>query len=189
MTNIKSNHKHKQKHTHQKHQKQKDGEGSDPKSWSNIHSKISSSNKAGRRKIDFVKAKVTSFSVATDLTSASSAQALANNASKQQGKEGNAKTFKSNRDADTHDIKKELFPAAIVQKYVTWLTMKRIGPGMMNHGNTCFMNSVLQCLLHVAPLSQILMKESNLALRGLNEKDGRNNTTISLMYQRYVDVA
>lgn len=149
---------------------------SDQKSWSNIHSKISSTNKAERRKIAFVKAKNASFTV-----EGSQSKSISNIP-----KDPNAKTFKSNRELDSHNAKKELFPAALVQKYVNWVAMKRIGPGMMNHGNTCYMNSVLQCLLYVPSLSQILMKESGLALRGLSEKDGRNNTTISLMYQRCV---
>jgi uncharacterized UBP type Zn finger protein len=150
---------------------------SEQKTWNNIHSKISSNNKNERRKIKFVKAQNVSFTV-------DNGEGKGQGQGQKKLKDPNSKTFKSNREADTHDSKKELFPASVVEKYTTWTTMKRIGPGMMNHGNTCYMNSVLQCLLYVPSLSQILMKENTLALRGLNEKDGRNNTTITLMYQR-----
>ena len=32
-------------------------------------------------------------------------------------------------------------------------------PGLVNHGNTCFMNSALQCLAHTKELSDYFMSE------------------------------
>ena len=77
-----------------------------------------------------------------------------------------------------------LFDPAVVLKYTRWETITRVGPGLFNNGNTCFLNSTLQCLLHTPALTQVLMKESKLALNGL-ERDESQQKTILQLYQRY----
>jgi ubiquitin C-terminal hydrolase len=77
----------------------------------------------------------------------------------------------------------EIFDPAIVSKYMLWKTdYSKAGPGLNNHGNTCFLNSTLQCLLHTPALSQVLLNESQVALKGL---DSRNNSTQRSILQHY----
>ncbi|KAI9029651.1 hypothetical protein CLU79DRAFT_473510 [Phycomyces nitens] len=43
----------------------------------------------------------------------------------------------------------------------TWKINRRIGPGLLNGMNTCFLNSVLQCLTYTPPLAQYLLTKSH----------------------------
>ena len=62
-----------------------------------------------------------------------------------------------------------LFSKDLVSKYLKWSKVQRIGPGFYNDGNSCYLNSTLQCLLYIPALSQILVNETRLALKNIQQ--------------------
>ena len=50
-----------------------------------------------------------------------------------------------------------LYPEENVE--IKWKAIQRIGPGLANLGNTCFLNSVLQVLAYTPPLFNYIMSE------------------------------
>lgn len=84
-----------------------------------------------------------------------------------------------------------LFPKEVIPKYLRWNAINRVGPGFFNEGNTCFLNSTLQCLLYLAPFSQCLLHESPLALKNVakaNTDDRRERAVIELYNNLVKDV-
>ncbi len=77
----------------------------------------------------------------------------------------------------------ELFPMYKVDDLMEWKSMKPIGPGLYNHGNTCYINSTLQCLLYIPVLAQHLAQERDeyVALGGIELKEGRERVSFDAL--------
>lgn len=139
--------------------------------WSKVKNEAALSRKREFRRIEFV----ASTQVAKPQIQANSQNGVVphtNNTNTQTKPNGASEPAKTSKEDG-------LFSPSIITKYQRWNQIRRVGPGFFNDGNSCYLNSTLQCLVHTPALAQVLQLDPKLVLKGLgivaNGSDNRDN--------------
>jgi ubiquitin carboxyl-terminal hydrolase 36/42 len=111
--------------------------------WLTVKNQINKDIKHNIRRIDFHPAKSTSIKQVIKTNSVLNMSKNTNNS--------NNNNNNSNNDG--------LFDPKIVVQYLAWNKISRVGPGFFNDGNSCYLNSTLQCLMHTPSFVQIMKFE------------------------------
>jgi hypothetical protein len=69
------------------------------------------------------------------------------------------KTATKNAGAGLAEPTKQLFDDSVLQQ--SWAKVLPAPPGLHNMGNTCYLNSTMQCLMHVPSLVQYLLSSAH----------------------------
>jgi ubiquitin C-terminal hydrolase len=142
--------------------------------WQKIDKNIKADHKSKFRRIDFRLATTNTLSTVDSNLKASSYNALQKVKSKDEVE-----------DEISGPIPGLLDPKLIIP-ILKWNGIRKIAPGFFNSGNTCYLNSTLQCLLHVPALSQYIIQDSPIP-KGSNADNNRSHQrTIFDIYQHIV---
>ena len=123
-----------------------------PSYWSSKSNKISSSNSL--RKIEYVKP----INPLNGFNTLSSLNVLKNDKNNT-NKENKDINFKNKKMKDNNISKNSgLFAQKLLDDKREWKVVRQAGPGCMNFGNTCYLNSIVQCMFYIPSLTCPLIR-------------------------------
>ena len=75
-------------------------------------------------------------------------------------------------DGADDDVPNPLCPRSSAHFSTRWPSVRRVGAGLANLGNTCFLNAVTQCLTHTPPLASFCLAGEHRKARGKSRGGG-----------------
>lgn len=119
-------------------------------SWKQVEDKLKTSQKTSFRRI--------AFRLGTHQSSSSSSATLIAKYSTQNSSTN--KVVKNGEEDAVSGPSPGLFDPAKLIPFLVWSKIFRNAPGLFNNGNTCYLNSTLQCLLHIPALTQYILQDT-----------------------------
>ncbi|KAF1333381.1 Ubiquitin-specific protease, partial [Globisporangium splendens] len=88
--------------------------------------------------------------------------------------EATGKVLGASSTSTTGQKKRVLVESEDIERLLAWKHSKKIGPGFANLGNTCYLNSVLQCLSYTPSFVQYLLEKDVFASFAGGSSSGNN---------------
>eukprot|EP01038_Epipyxis_sp_PR26KG_P006907 gene6907-9459_t len=151
--------------------------------WSSVQKQISNDlNKLNHRKIEF---ELTSNTGNINVSNVQNNQ-LQRMAAKSTKNESNNANQPTNVELSQKREDIGLFDPTVIPLHLSWSKISAVGPGFYNDGNSCYLNSTLQCLVHTAPLAQILLYDfKNAATNNLAHIQHEDHKTKPILHIFY----